>query len=418
MRLGVVADDFTGATDAASMLVRAGVRTTQLIGVPEGPAPDSDAVVVALKSRTCAPEEAVRDALASCRWLRAAGARQIVFKICSTFDSTPRGNIGPVADALARELEAPLTVVCPALPENGRTVYQGHLFVHLQLLSESGMRQHPLTPMNDSNLVRVLQAQTPRRVGLLPRRQVAAGAQTLRIELERLRRDGIAHVVADAIDDQDLANLAEVCADLPLLVTGSGVPAALPAAWQRRGWLTPDANAARLSRRGGPGAIIAGSCSQATQAQVRRWRDDGRPAFRIDSLALAGGEPVVAAALRWARPLIGRQDLLVYATAAPDSVRAVHDRVGAEAASRLVEEALTQVACGLVETGVSRLVVAGGETSGAVVQALGIRRLAIGAPIEPGVPWTEAPAQRLLLALKSGNFGGEDFFLRALEASA
>lgn len=417
MILGIIADDFTGATDVASMLVRAGMRTLQTIGVPaaNAPPPQADAVVVALKSRTTPAAQAVADSLAALHWLRAQGARQIFFKVCSTFDSTPAGNIGPVAEALMDALGATQAIACPAFPENGRTVFRGHLFVGDQLLSDSGMREHPLTPMTDSNLVRVLQAQSRRRVGLLRHDVIARGPEACRLRLAELAADGLSLVIADAVADDDLRTLAEAQADAALLVAGSGLALGLPAAYARRGWLRPDAQAAALGTPPARAAVLSGSCSQATNAQVARWIAAGRPALALDPLALARGEPVAEQALAWA--LAQSMPPLVYATAEPAALKAVQAELGAARAGELVEQALAQMARGLVAAGVTRLVVAGGETSGAVVQALGVARLRIGPSICPGVPWTEAedPPAPLWLALKSGNFGGPDFFAEALQ---
>ena len=416
--LGVVADDFTGATDVASMLVRAGMRTVQVIGVPDGPAPAADAIVVALKSRTVPAAEAVQASLAAWRWLAAAGARRCYFKYCSTFDSTPAGNIGPVTDALLTALSSDFTIACPAFPENGRTIFRGHLFVGDQLLSDSGMRDHPLTPMRDANLVRVLQAQTRRKVGLLRHDTIAAGPAAVAARIAQLRRDGIEIAIADAIDDDALRTLGAACADLPLLTAGSGLALGLPAVYAQRGWLVPDAGAATLDPTSGGAAILAGSCSVATNAQVQRWRDAGRPAWCVDPRALARGEPVASAALAWFEAQA--QPALVHATTGPADLQSVQAELGAAQAGTLVEGCLAEIARGLVARGVRRLVVAGGETSGAVVQALGVAQLRIGAAICPGVPWTQAeggpPDAPLHLALKSGNFGGPDFFDEALRA--
>jgi len=415
MILGVIADDFTGATDVASMLVRAGMPTVQVLGVPEGELPVADAVVIALKTRTIPAAEAVAQSLDAMRALRAAGARQIYFKYCSTFDSTPAGNIGPVTDALMLALGADFTIACPAFPENGRTVFRGHLFVGDQLLSDSGMKNHPLTPMTDANLVRVLQAQTAQRVDLLRVDALRHNAQTA---IEKLQADGVRIAVADAIDNSDLLTLAEACAELPLITAGSGVALGLPPAYQRRGWWAPSESAARLSAVSGPAAVLSGSCSDATNAQVGRWMADGRTAIAIDPLALSTGAQSATPLLAQALPKLAAGPVLIYATAAPERVKAVQAELGVDAAGALVEHALAELAQGLVQAGVRRLVVAGGETSGAVAQALGVPRLRIGAAICPGVPWTEAtlPAsgEPLWLALKSGNFGGVDFFADAL----
>lgn len=418
MILGVIADDFTGATDVASMLVRAGMRTVQVLGVPQGPLPEADAVVVALKTRTIAPEAAVAQSLAALAALRSAGARQIYFKYCSTFDSTPRGNIGPVADALMQALGADITIACPAFPENGRTVFKGHLFVGDALLSESGMRHHPLTPMTDANLVRVLQAQTPQRVGLLRHDAIAQGADAARERLNALRAEGVRIAVADAVSNVDLLSLGEACADLPLLTAGSGVALGLPPAYARRGWLQPDAQAATLPAVRGASAVVSGSCSEATNTQVAHWLQTGGAGVQVDPLALHQGKQSAESLLATAQQALGDGPVLVYATATPERVGAVQQALGVQAAGELVEQALAHVARGLVDAGVRRLVVAGGETSGAVVQALDVNQLRIGPSICPGVPWTGTRTARtdedLLLALKSGNFGGPDFFREAL----
>lgn len=416
--LGVIADDFTGATDVASMLVRAGMPTVQVLGVPEGELPVADAVVIALKTRTVPAAEAVAQSLAALDALRAAGARQIYFKYCSTFDSTPAGNIGPVTDALMQAVGADFTIACPAFPENGRTVFRGHLFVGDLLLSDSGMKHHPLTPMTDANLVRVLQAQTAQRVDLL---RVDALRHNATTAMEKLQADGVRIAVADAIDNSDLLTLAEACAELPLITAGSGVALGLPPAYQRRGWWAPSERAAQLSVVSGPAAVLSGSCSDATNAQVARWMADGRAAISIDPLALHSGTQSAASLLAQALSALAASaggPVLIYATATPDRVKAVQAALGVAAAGALVEHTLAELAQGLVRAGVRRLVVAGGETSGAVVQALGVPQLRIGAAICPGVPWTEATlptsGEPLWLALKSGNFGGMDFFADAL----
>ena len=429
--LGVIADDFTGATDIASMLVRGGMRTSLVIGVP-GPATVvvADAVVVALKTRTVPAPQAVQASLAALRWLQGAGMRQCYFKYCSTFDSTPAGNIGPVTDALMQALGTDFTLACPALPENGRTVFCGHLFVGDALLSDSGMRHHPLTPMHDANLVRVLQAQCTARVGLLRHSTVALGGGAIADRLLALRHEGVGIAIADAISNADLRRLAAAVADLPLLTAGSGLALGLPAVYAERGWLAPDARAGAWRPARGSSAVLAGSCSQATHAQVQHWLAAGQPALAIDPRALARGEPVAAAALRWAAATAPAQTqasqrhaaILVYSTTPADELQAVQAELGALRVGALVEDCLAQIACGLVAQGVRRLVVAGGETAGAVVQALGVTQLRIGPAICPGVPWTQVegrPADDALhLALKSGNFGGPDFFDQAFQAGA
>ena len=417
MLLGCIADDFTGATDLANNLVRNGMRTVQTIGVPgRALAEDVDAVVVALKSRTIAAGEAVAQSLAALAWLKHAGCRQFYFKYCSTFDSTPQGNIGPVAEALMDALGAGIAIACPAFPTHARTIYMGNLFVGELPLSESGMRHHPLTPMTDANLVRVLQAQSRGKVGLVAWTAVAEGEQAIRARLSALEAGGVRLAVVDAITDADLHAIAAACAEHPLVTAGSGVAIGLPENFRRAGLLPPRANAAELPRTSGRAAVISGSCSQATNGQVAHWIESGRPAIRIDPFEIARGTDVAAEALRQAAPRLDSGPVLFYATAAPEEVKAVQAKLGVAEAGALIEQALARIAQGLVEGGVTRLVVAGGETAGAVVQALGISALKIGAQIDPGVPWTATQGARpILLALKSGNFGSRDFFAKSLE---
>ncbi|WP_126225995.1 3-oxo-tetronate kinase [Burkholderia ambifaria] len=418
--LGCIADDFTGATDLANMLVKSGMRTVQTIGVPADGAAldtmvDADAIVVALKSRTIAAADAVAQSLAAYAWLRAQGCRQFFFKYCSTFDSTDAGNIGPVADALLDAAGGGFAIACPAFPENGRTIFRGHLFVGDVPLNESGMEHHPLTPMKDANLVRVLQRQTTSKVGLIRYDTIAQGAAAVRARIDALRADGMRFAIADALSDHDLHVLGEACANLPLVTGGSGVALGLPENFRRAGLLPARDNAASLPRIDGLSAVLAGSASKATNAQVAAWRES-RPSFRIDPLAASRGEPVVDDALAFARSHLP-QPVLIYATTTPDEVKAVQQALGVEAAGHLVESTLAAIARGLRELGVRKFVVAGGETSGAVVQALDVKSLQIGAQIDPGVPATATiDAQPLGLALKSGNFGTVDFFDKALRA--
>jgi uncharacterized protein YgbK (DUF1537 family) len=420
--LGCIADDFTGATDLANMLVRGGMRTVQTIGVPaSNETIEADALVVALKSRTIPAADAIAQSLAALEWLRAQGCRQFFFKYCSTFDSTDAGNIGQVTDALLDALSAAgadasaFTIACPAFPENGRTIFRGHLFVGDVLLNESGMENHPLTPMRDANLVRVLQRQTKSKVGLVRYDAVAKGAAGVRASLDALRNDGVRMAIADAVSDADLHVLGEACADLTLITGGSGVALGLPDNFRRAGLLAEQADAAQLPRVEGLSAVLAGSASKATNAQVAAWRAS-RPAFRVDPLAVARGEAVVEQALAFAQTHLERAEpMLIYATATPDEVKAVQRELGANEAGHLVEATLAAIARGLHERGVRKFVVAGGETSGAVVQALDVRTLRIGAQIDPGVPATATTgAEPLALALKSGNFGTTDFFEKAL----
>ena len=410
--LGCIADDFTGATDLANNLVRSGMRVVQAIGVPNAPLDDElDAVVVALKSRTIPAQDAVAQSLAALKWLQDAGAKQIYFKYCSTFDSTPRGNIGPVTEALMDALGAGFTIACPAFPQNKRTIFKGYLFVGDVPLDESGMRDHPLTPMTDANLVRVLQAQCKRKVGLVDYAVVAKGAEAIRARIGELRRQGVAIAIVDAISDEDLRRMGPAFRDLPLVTAGSGVAIGLPPNFG----ISPTPQAAILPDAHGKAAVVSGSCSTATNTQVHEFVASGGPAIAIDPLAIQSPDAAARTILAWCDGALEKGTPLVYSTAEPLSVKSVQDRLGVERAGSLVESVLAKVATGLVERGVRRLVVAGGETSGAVVQALGVEKLRIGPQIDPGVPWCAASVNGdvMHLALKSGNFGAPDFFRKA-----
>jgi uncharacterized protein YgbK (DUF1537 family) len=414
--LGCIADDFTGATDLASMLVSRGMRTVQTIGVPRGGAPvDADAVVIALKSRTIPPAEAVRQSLEALAWLRAQGVRQVYFKYCSTFDSTDAGNIGPVADALLDALGGGFTIACPALPANKRTVYQGYLFVGDVTLSDSPMRNHPLTPMTDANLVRVLGRQTKRKVGLVPWSEVRRGAPAIREAFARLRGGGASYAVVDAVEDADLDAIGEACADLALVTAGSGIALGLPANFRRQGLLAERGDAAAMPKVDGKAAVLAGSCSEMTRKQLAVFARTHR-AVPLDPLTPGTPEALAARALGVvAADLDAGKPFLVYSSAQPAKIAEIQRTLGAAQAAERVEHAFGELARALVDRGVRKLVVAGGETSGAVVQALGVEALAIGPTIDPGVPWTVSLGEpRIALALKSGNFGAEDFFAKAL----
>ena len=420
MLLGCIADDFTGATDLASMLVRGGMRAVQLIGVPgaDDEVPEADALVVALKSRTAPAADAVADSLAALRWLSAAGARQFFFKYCSTFDSTDAGNIGPVADALIEALGCGFALACPAFPANGRSVFQGHLFVGSTLLNESGMENHPLTPMRDANLVRVLSRQTDGTVGLVPFATVERGAQAIRRMMTGLKEQGRRYAIVDAVSDAHLAAIGEAAEAHALITGGSGIAIGLPDNFRRAG-LLPAARTdqSALPGVGGHAAVLAGSCSRATLSQIGRARAH-LAVCDLDPLAVPDAAALAGKALDWAQSRLGEAPVVIAASATPERVAALQQRIGREAAGTLVEDALATIAEALVARGVRRLVVAGGETSGAVLLRLGVRSLRIGAEIDPGVPWTYAmrgDAPPLKLALKSGNFGAPDFFMKAFD---
>jgi len=420
--LGCIADDFTGASDLANNLVRAGMRVVLTVDVPSpGESIDADAVVVALKSRTVAASAAVEQSLRACRWLRAQGAGQIYFKICSTFDSTPAGNIGPVIEALMEELDCGFSIATPAFPENGRTVVHGHLFVGDTLLSESGMRHHPLTPMTDANLVRVLQAQLNpakgRKVGLIDYQTVAQSAPAIRQRMDELAAEGFSIAIVDALNNADLARLGEALHNSTFLTAGSGLGDSLP-----RNWGFAPSHRVSLPPARGQKAILAGSCSVATNTQVQRFIRDGGEALMLDPLRLAADiELEIAQVLAWADACWRSEaalPLLVFSTAEPAQVSAAHAQLGVARSGAVVEEAMSALATAFVTRGVGSLVVAGGETAGICVKALSIRQMQIGSQIDPGVPWCYArtslsPHGGLHLALKSGNFGSPDFFSKA-----
>ena len=417
--LGAIADDLTGATDLANTLVRGGLTTIQTIGPPgvETELGDPDAVVVALKSRSIPAADATRLSLQAFEVLRARGARKLLFKYCSTFDSTDHGNIGPVADALLDALGERTTIFCPAFPENGRRVFDGYLFVGDLLLSESGMEKHPLTPMADPNLVRVLSRQTAHKVGRIDFATVRKGEDAIREALEKAAAAGFRHLIVDAVADEDLRAIALGSDRLPLITGGSGIALGLPDLFARQGKSRRAGDAAQLPRVGGPAAVLAGSSSRATLAQVAYMRAR-RPALQLDTTRLDQPDTLAAEALAWADSHGGESSVLIAASAPPADVEATQRRFGAERAGELIENVLGSVARGLRERGVRRFVVAGGETSGAVAGALGVGALRIGEQIDPGVPWTATlDSPPLALALKSGNFGAEDFFLRAIETA-
>ena len=409
LRLGIIADDYTGATDISVMLTKGGMRVLQVIGVPGADVVHSniDALVVALKSRTIAAEEAVSQSIASHRVLRELGAEQIFFKYCSTFDSTKFGNIGPVADALLEETGAALAFVCPAFPANGRSVYMGQLFVGECPLAESSMRDHPLTPMRDSNLLRLMSAQSRHSVGLISWAVVSRGHDAICAAAERLHAEGHRYAVVDAITETDLHEIGAAAKGLPLVTGGSGVAMGLPANFG----IAPGAQRT-MPQVAGRSIVLAGSCSEATRQQINAIRDSW-PVLKLDAHAIADGAPVAKEAVDWARQ--AEATPLIFATADPAEVTQIQSRYGVERAGEMIEDTFAKIARELVAHDFRRIVVAGGETSGAVLDGLGVSALNIYGEIDPGVPWTATPEGDVALALKSGNFGGPDFFCKAFE---
>lgn len=410
MILGAIGDDFTGSSDLGLMLAEGGMRTVQYVGVPTGPAdPGVEAGVVALKSRSIAPEEAVRQSLEALEWLIAAGCRQFLFKICSTFDSTPKGNIGPVAEALAARLgtDAPVAV-CPVFPATGRTLYLGHLFVNDALLSQSGLENHPINPMTDPDIRRWLALQTKGEVGHVSLPKVRAGAAACRMALLSERDAGRQLAIVDAIDDDDLRTIAGAVEGFPLMVGGSGIALGLPALYRSAGLVGEHADDWHGSN--GPAVALSGSCSKATRGQVAEHAKAGGPQMKIDTDAVMDGALTADALVDWAMAQDGLP--LVYSSDDPEAVAAAQEKHGGERVAHALETLFGEVAKGLLARGVGRLIVAGGETSGAVVTALGLEALEIGPKIDPGVPAMRSG--ELVLTLKSGNFGAPDFFHKAM----
>jgi len=409
--LGCVADDYTGATDVAAALRRNGVRTTLIFGVPptDAPLPETEAVVIALKTRTAPVSQAVEQSSAAARWLLDGGARHLYVKYCSTFDSTPDGNIGPVLDRVLDDAGQDITVLCPASPEHGRTVFEGHLFVGDRLLSESSMATHPLTPMTDPDLRRVLAPQTPHPVGLLAHRTLSAGPITAWEAIVSLRRGGIRHVISDSVDDDDLHTLAEACRHLRVVSGGAGLARAMAAGWETSAQPGP------VALPPGPAIAVAGSCSQATIGQVERARA-AMPSFHLSPALSHDPEEIWSMTRTWLDEHLDDGPVLVYSTA-PAAERRETQQVFGERTAEVLEDLLARSAQHAVSRGARRVVVAGGETSGAVVQALGIASVEVAQEADTGVPWClTLGSEPVALLLKSGNFGHPDLITRAVTA--
>jgi len=415
--LGCIADDHTGATDIAGLLARSGIKVSLRLGVPSTPPEESDLAtfeVIALKCRSTPAPDAVAETLAALDWLKRAGAQRFFWKYCSTFDSTDKGNIGPVAQALMQALNAQQTIYCPAFPENGRSVYMGNLFVFEQPISESPMKDHPLNPMRDSNLMRVLAPQITGKIGLVNHNCVAKGPAAIREYLDELSGKGIAHVITDAVSDADLHSIAAACHNMPLLSGGSALAMALPALYREAGLLPTKSDPVILPKFGNGNLVLSGSCSAMTRQQVNAYLKVAK-GYHLDPLTIA--KMGNSAAREWLAAQDPNAAKIIYATAEPGAVSKAQEVLGVKAASELIEETLAQLAVDARNHGVQRLVIAGGETSGAITKALGTEQMTIGPEITPGVPWTSCSSAgiKIALALKSGNFGGVDFFAQAFE---
>lgn len=407
MLLGIIGDDFTGSSDIANTLSKSGMRVTQYSGVPSSAADATvEAGIVSLKTRTITKEDAVEQSLEAARWLLSQGCTQLFFKYCSTFDSTKEGNIGPVTEALADLVGEEKIVMCPAFPTTGRTVFQGHLFVGDELLSDSGMLNHPLTPMIDSDLRRWLGHQTPWPVHHIPYADVEIGVENIMQKLDELSQG---MVIVDAVTDKNLITIGAACKSRKLLTGGSGLALGLPENFRQEGLIESKTNTWK-GQQGGA-IIISGSCSNATRAQVEKYKSVG-PSYELSAEMIIEKKIQLDEVVNWAF----EQDItpLVYTSAEPDVVKAAQEQFGMDVSADAIEDFFGQLAKALVDKGVTRIITAGGETSGAVVLALGIEALEIGPEIAPGVPAMRANEQKLVIALKSGNFGQEDFFERGL----
>lgn len=415
--LGCIADDVTGASDLASALTVGGMRTQLWFGRQEqlDQKDAVDAVVIALKTRSIPKGEAIAKSLEALRSLQTVGVQRVLFKYCSTFDSTEEGNIGPVAEALMQALSTSYTLFCPATPENGRTVYCGHLFVHGVPLNRSGMQDHPLNPMKESDLALVLQHQSKHGVGLIPHEAVARGPEAIAAAIERNLIQHKPLMVVDAIDDVDLQGVAQAVVDLPLVTSGSGLGSKLPVAYLTAGKLAALQSEAASPSATGNALILAGSCSEATRKQVKAWPREW-PSLRLDIGALVRGDLALSNILDWARMGLKTSHVLIFSSSTPEEVASIQSQVGAQKTSAAIEETFGCIARVIIAEGIQKLIVAGGETAGAVVRAIGRTRFRIGPAIAPGVPWMETlDESKLAIALKSGNFGDKHFFRAALE---
>ncbi|MDC1292390.1 four-carbon acid sugar kinase family protein [Amylibacter sp.] len=413
--LGCIADDFTGATDLASMLARSGVNVSLRIGVPKTePKNTADIEVIALKTRSIPASDAVKESLSALKWLKQAGAKKFFLKYCSTFDSTSKGNIGPVSEALMGQLGINQTIYCPAFPENGRSIFMGNLFVGQKLLSESSMKDHPLTPMKDSNLVRLLSAQVTDSVGLADHMIVNNGTDILKEKLIALKKDGVAHVIVDAVADKDLEIIANACQDMDFITGGSALAMPLAELYKLSEKISENINIYSNQELTFGSVVLSGSCSQMTILQVEDFIERGAVAFQLDPIDIA--ENGTKKVLDWLTEQDFTKNIIIYATADPNIVRTVQDRLGVENAGRIVEQGLSECAVKAKEIGAKNFIIAGGETSGAITKALNINQLDIGIEIAPGVPWTffGTKNNQMALSLKSGNFGKVDFFTEAL----
>ncbi|TDQ59381.1 uncharacterized protein YgbK (DUF1537 family) [Mesocricetibacter intestinalis] len=405
-KLGVIADDFTGASDIAGFLSENGLQTIQINGVPLQPLPNpADALVISLKSRSNPPREAVEQSLQALRWLQKNGCNRFYFKYCSTFDSSAEGNIGPVTDALLDALQQDFTVICPALPINGRTVFNGYLFVGNLLLNESGMQNHPITPMKDASLLRLMDAQAQGKTGLVAYPEVICGTESIKTCFARLKAEGYRYAVVDATENSQLALLAEAVKDFPLVTGGSGLAAYIARSYDRQAQNLP-----ALIPAPGKTVILSGSCSLMTNQQVNYYKALA-PSLALDAEQALHNPDYGDELYRWVLAHAEHKPApMIYATVEVAALKQIQQRFGVAQISRAIEEVFACLAVKLKAAGFTNFIVAGGETSSIVVQRLGLSAFYIGKQIAPGVPWLKTLDAPVFLALKSGNFGTKDFF--------
>lgn len=416
--LGCIADDATGATDLALMLTRGGMHTEQIIGVPDKDTTisNADAIVIALKTRTCSIEQAIYESITSANWLKKNNYQKIFFKYCSTFDSTKNGNIGPVADALLKFTDSKMAIICPAFPKNGRTIKNGILYIEGVPLSETIMRHHPLTPMTNSNLVELMTQQTIHKVGLISYKTVKKGPKMIQESLEKLEMENHKYAVIDALDDLELQYIGKACANHALITGGSGVALGIPDYFKRKGLLKIKDQTQPPSING-KSAVLAGSCSKVTLSQLSYVKAQTNwPHYLIDLENIEMTEKVIDQTLNWISHQNHENPLVIYSSSIPNTVQRLQKKIGPKILGELIEKVISKIALSLVQRGFRKLILAGGETSGAVINSLNIKSLTIGQEIDPGIPWTNSNnAPKLALALKSGNFGKENFFVKAFK---
>lgn len=411
MIIGCIADDFTGASDAASFLVKGGMQTILFNGIPQEKerTESCQAIVIALKTRTQKTEDAVKETLKAAEWLKENGAKQLYIKYCSTFDSTPKGNIGPIMDALLEKYEVPTTILCPALPVNGRVVKDGNLYVNGIPLNQSSMKDHPLTPMWDSDVGKLMRDQS--RYDCV---KISCGEMNKPEEVQKkIRLFGAEkphfYVIPDFETGKDARSIVQNFGKLPILSGSSGILTELAGQYK----LEKSTTLKTDERTIGSGLLLAGSCSQATRSQIAFVQKNGIKSKRMDPLKLLAGEQTEQEL--WDFIQTNHTDVLIYSSDTPESVRKVQ-QAGREQIAELLERTMANLAKRALQAGYTRLVIAGGETSGAVTKALGYRSYMIGTSVAPGVPiMIPRENKNVRLVLKSGNFGQEDFLKRALD---